>query len=69
MYQEKGSQIMFFRFLLLVIIGYFGYVLLKSLIKNEIRKSEIKGRQKSEPINFNNEDVEDAKFEDIEEDK
>jgi len=67
MYQEKGSQAMFLRFILLVIIGYFGYRFLKSIIKNEIRKSEIKGRQKNGSINFNNEDIEDAKYEDIDE--
>jgi len=69
MYQEKGSQTMFFRFILLIIIGYFGYRLLKSVIKNEIRKSEIKGKHKSRSINFDNEDIEDAKYEDIDEEK
>ncbi len=59
---------MFFRFILILIIVYFGYHFLKSMIKNEIRKSEIKGKQKNKPINFDNEDVEDAKYEDINED-
>ncbi|MFO7889594.1 MAG: hypothetical protein R6V04_04570 [bacterium] len=69
MYQEKGSQTMFFRFFLFLIIGYFGYIFIKSLIKNEIRKSEIRGKQKNEPINFDNEDIEDAKYEDIDEEE
>ena len=60
---------MFLRFILLVIIGYFTYRLIKSMIKIEIHKSEIKGQQKEKTMNFDNEDIEDAKFEEIEEEK
>ena len=69
MYPEKGNMIMFLRFILLVIIGYVTYRLIKSMIKTEIHKSEIRGKPKKDTMNLDNEDIEDAKFEEIDEDK
>ncbi len=60
---------MFLRFILLVIIGYVSYRLIKSMIMTEIRKSEIRGKPKKDTMNLDNEDIEDAKFEEIDEDK
>lgn len=69
MYQEKGSTIMFIRFILLMIIAYSIYRLIKSMIKIEVRKNEVRGKQKKDTLNFDKEDIEDAKFEEIDEDK
>lgn len=60
---------MFFRFIFVSIIGYIIYRFLKSLFPKEMDKSSVHGKQKTMPLDFKNEDVEDAKFEEINDDK
>jgi hypothetical protein len=59
---------MFFRFLLTVLLGYAGYRLLKNMWSKESDKSQVQGRPKEKSMDLNKADVEDAKFEDIEDD-
>ncbi len=60
---------MFFRFLFTALVVYLGYRFLKMFWKKTPPKEEIGGKQKGEPLDFKDEDVEDAHFEDIKDDK
>ena len=66
MFQEETErETMFFRLLFLSLIGYFIYKYFKGLFIKDVQKDEVKGQQKSKPIDFKNEDVQDAEYEDI----
>ena len=54
-----------FRLLLVAFIVYFGYRFYKSLGKKEPPKEEVRGRNKSQPLDLRDSDVDDARFEDI----
>ena len=56
------------RLLLTVLVVYLGYHIFKGFFSSEPPKTEVKGSNKSRPIDLRQEDVEDAKFKDIEED-
>ena len=55
----------FFRLLLLGLLGYWGYRLFKNYFTGGKSGTEIKGESRSKPLDLNDADVEDAKFEDI----
>ncbi|MFH1941524.1 MAG: hypothetical protein ABIL68_05415 [bacterium] len=57
---------MFFRFLLTCTVAYFGYRFVKGLWDKGSQKEEVKGKQRSKPLDLRKEDVDDARFEDIE---
>ena len=66
MFQEKDERKpMFFRLLLLSLAGYFVYKYLKGFFIKEAQRDEVKGQQKSKPIDLKNEDIQDAEYEDI----
>ena len=60
---------MFFRFLFFITVAYLGYHFLKTFWKKTPPKEEIGGKQRSEPLDFKSEDIEDAHFEDIKDDE
>ena len=57
---------MFIRFLFTALVVYLGYRFLRGMWEKASRKEEIKGKSKSRPLDLQDEDVEDAHFEDIE---
>ena len=56
---------MFLRLLFFGLIGYWGYKLFKG--SGNTKKTEVKGKQKSEPLDLDDADVQDATFEDMDE--
>lgn len=54
------------RFLLTILVLYLGYRFFKSFWKKESSKEEVKGRNKNQPLDLRNNDVDDARYEDIE---
>ena len=54
------------RLLIYVLIIYFVYRFIKGIWVKSPRRNEVKGQQKSKPLDLSNEDVEDAHFEDVE---
>ncbi|MBN1779960.1 hypothetical protein JW948_02445 [bacterium] len=59
---------MLFRTLMLFLAGYFAFHFFKGLFSGESPGPAVRGRKKSQPMDLKREDVEDAKFRDIEED-
>ena len=58
-----------FRFLLTILALYLGYRFFKSFWKKESSKEEVKGRNKNQPLDLRDNDVDEARYEDIEDDK
>ena len=56
---------MFLRLLFLGLVGYWGYKLFKG--SGSAKETEVKGKQKSEPLDLHDADVQDATFEDVDE--
>jgi hypothetical protein len=56
------------KIIITVFIIYFGYYIFKGFFSKEPPKTEVKGRNKNQPMDLRQEDVEDAKFEEIKED-
>lgn len=56
------------KFLLIILIIYFGGKVIKSLLNPKQTQNEVKGvPKKSKPIDLSNTDIEDAEFEEIDE--
>ena len=60
---------MFFRFILTALIIYVVYKFFKSLSKKESPNEEVRGRNRNQPLDLRDSDVDDARFEDIEDRK
>jgi len=60
---------MFFRFLFTILVIYLGYRFFKSLLKKETPKEEVRGRNRSQPLDLQDSDVDDAHYEDIKDEK
>lgn len=60
---------MLFRFLFISLVIYLGYRFFKGFWEKTSSKDQIKGQQKNMPLNLHDEDVEDARFEDVEDDE
>jgi len=60
---------MFFRFLFIALVVYLGYRFLRGLWEKDSGKSEVRGKQKNQPLDLGDADVEDAHFEDIKDGK
>ena len=60
---------MFFRFILTALIVYVVYRFFKSLTKKESPKEEVRGRNRNQPLDLRDSDVDDARFEDIDDRK
>jgi hypothetical protein len=61
---------MFLRFLLWVLVFFLGYKMLKGLVSSPPRKNEeVLGDKKSKPLDLSKTDVQNARFEDIDEKK
>jgi len=58
---------MFFRILLMFLLGYFGYHLYQGLVHRDDSDTVVKGKQKKRPLDLKQEDVEEAKFKDVDE--
>ena len=54
------------RFILLSLMFYLGYQFLRGMRGKPNKEGKVKGTQKNKPLNLKDEDVEDAQFEDIE---
>lgn len=54
-----------FRLIIVSIFIYMGYKLYKGLRSTGSEKSTVQGKPKSDPLDLNNSDVEDAQFEEI----
>lgn len=57
------------RLILFGALGYWGYKAIKNSFAKSEPETEVKGKQKSDPLDLDGADVADAKFEDIEDDK
>ncbi len=57
------------RLLLLGALGYWGYKTVKNAFSKSSSETEVKGKARTDPLDLNDADVADAKFEDIEDDK
>lgn len=57
------------RLLLLGALGYWGYKTIKNSFSKSEPETEVKGKQKSDPLDLDDADISDAKFEDIEDDQ
>lgn len=55
------------RLLLYIIIGYFGYHFFKGLFSSGSSDVSVKGESKKPPLDLKEEDIEDAKYKDVEE--
>ena len=60
---------MFFRLLFSALVVYLGYRFLKGFWEKGKPKEEVGGRRKHEPIDLRDADVEDARFEDVEDEE
>jgi hypothetical protein len=56
---------MFFRFLLTALVVYLGYRFFRALWNKESIKDSVKGEQKSSPLDLRDADVDDARYEEI----
>ena len=56
-----------FRFIFVALVAYLGYRFIKNIIPKDSSKQNVKGKQKSQPLDLRKSDVEDAKFKDIDE--
>ncbi len=56
-----------FRILLTGLVVYLGYHVFKGVFKKDKPSDQVKGKQKSNPLDLKKLDVEDADFEDIDE--
>ena len=54
-----------FRLLFFGLLFYLGYKIVNNLLKAPERRGEVKGEQRTKPIDLGKHDVEDADFEDI----
>ncbi|MBN2102781.1 hypothetical protein JW835_01930 [bacterium] len=54
-------------FIFYILLGYFAYHFLQGLFKKDQSDTIVEGKQKSPPLDLKEEDVEDAKFKDVEE--
>ncbi len=54
-----------FRLLFFGLLFYLGYKVVNNLLKAPERRGEVKGEQRTKPIDLGKHDVEDADFEDI----
>ncbi len=59
---------MLWRWLLIGLVVYLGYRLFKGLNSQGASSEDVKGKQEHEPLDLRNSDVEDAHFEDIQDD-
>jgi len=58
------------RFLLWILVFFLGYRMLKGLVSASPRKNEeVQGNKKSKPLDLSGTDVQNARFEDIDEKK
>ena len=57
---------MFLRILLLALLAWLGYRFFKGSVKKQ-PKEDVQGKPKSKPLDLGEDDVAEAKFEDIEE--
>ncbi len=55
----------FFRLLLVGLLGYWGYKFFKNSFSSKKPETDVQGQPKSKPLDLDDADVEDAKFEDI----
>ncbi|MBN2030750.1 hypothetical protein JW824_10955 [bacterium] len=60
---------MLLRWILIGLVVYLGYRLFKGLNSRSMSREDVKGKQKHEPLDLRNSDVEDADFEDIQDDE
>ncbi len=60
---------MLWRWILVGLIVYLGYRLFKGVNNQGASREDVKGKQKHEPLDLRNSDVEDAQFEDIKDDE
>ncbi|HDQ44703.1 MAG TPA: hypothetical protein ENN17_04275 [bacterium] len=58
---------MLFRLLLLGALGYFGYQFLKGVFTGSRSKPEVRGQPGNPPLDLRDADVEDARFEELDE--
>lgn len=56
----------FFRLVLLGLAGYWGYKYIKGM-GGSSKSSDVKGKQKTEPLDLHDADVQDATFKDVDE--
>jgi len=54
-------------FIFYILLGYFGYQFLKGFFTKNDSDTIVEGQQKRHPLDLKDEDVEDAKFKDVEE--
>ncbi|MCD6115966.1 hypothetical protein J7K93_03035 [bacterium] len=58
-----------FRFIFTALIVYFGYRYLKNVWKRTSQPANVRGKKKSRPMDFDDQKIVDAKFEDIDEEE
>ena len=56
---------MFFRLLLTALVVYLGYRFFKTFWQKESTRDSVKGKQKSGPLDLRDADVDDARYEEI----
>jgi hypothetical protein len=57
------------RFVLFLFLFYFGYRFVKNLFGPTSSREEIHGQNRNQPLDLRDSDVEDARFEDVNDDK
>jgi hypothetical protein len=57
------------RLIFWILLIYFGIKSLQGMTRRPEKKNEVRGRRKNEPLDLSRSDVQDARFEDIDEKK
>ena len=57
---------MFFRLIFAALVVYLGYRFFRTFLQKESTKNTVGGKQKNEPLDLHDADVDDARYEDIE---